>query len=247
MEDKHLPFLGMLTEDEIQEGMARFKLKVEENQRKVAEIRRLELGEFLAWLGKNLDIDSLSDDESNWLIEQAFEIGDFSEAHLMLGIFGHERVKNVLCRAEGLSRETLALACSLLDLEKDAFKCYPRILKENTPPWQGTNKKWDVPIDERRNIRPMLFWDVSKDEANLNQIIETNPYWLSPRVFEHGLPEEIDLVIKWYGKETIIESLLWADSLRRNAVDLACSMFSLEKEAFRCVKYKSQNRIPGYY
>ena len=44
-----------------------------------------------------------------------------------------------------------------------------------------------------------LFWDV--DIKRVPFIVEGNPYWVVPRIFEYGTLIEIDDIIKFYGQE----------------------------------------------
>lgn len=191
------------------------------------------------------EIDQIADANPDWVIERAFENGTTTDMGVIVDRYGEENVKRVLIRSQGLSRETVAIASSLLGVEREAFECHAKHLKENTPPWHGTERTWVVPEEERKQLSIALFWDVPKDEANLKKIVETNPYWFVERVFDHGNHQAKDLVIKWYGKELVIEILCWAESLRRDTVAFACSLFGLEKEAFRCVRYNRKN--PFWY
>lgn len=42
-----------------------------------------------------------------------------------------------------------------------------------------------------------LFWDIP--ESRIKTILDDNPYWVVPRVFEYGSIEEITDVIEFYG------------------------------------------------
>ena len=44
-----------------------------------------------------------------------------------------------------------------------------------------------------------LFWDIDTKRAAL--VIETNPHWVLPRIFEYGSLKEIATITKYYGKK----------------------------------------------
>jgi hypothetical protein len=51
-----------------------------------------------------------------------------------------------------------------------------------------------------------LFWDIP--EARILTIVDDNPHWVIPRVFEYGTLEEITDVIKYYGEDRSKEVLI---------------------------------------
>lgn len=105
--------------------------------------------------------------------------------------------------------------------------------------------KWNIPAVERLQLSMSLFWDVPQDRANINRIIDTNPDWLVERVFEYGKMKEVRLVIEWYGEDVVKEVLCQAESLSKICLAFAAVLFDLEKEAFKCYRYKRSH--PIYY
>ena len=105
--------------------------------------------------------------------------------------------------------------------------------------------KWNIPAVERLQLSISLFWDVPQDRANINRIIDTNPDWLVERVFEYGKMKEVRLVIEWYGEDVVKEVLCQAESLSKICLAFAAVLFDLEKEAFKCYRYKRSH--PIYY
>ena len=105
--------------------------------------------------------------------------------------------------------------------------------------------KWNIPAVERLQLSMSLFWDVPQDRANINRIIDTNPDWLVERVFEYGKMKEVRLVIEWYGEDVVKEVLCQAESLSKICLAFAAVLFDLEKEDFKCYRYKRSH--PIYY
>ncbi len=70
------------------------------------------------------NISRIIEQNPEWLIERVFEIGTMEEIRMVIDWYGADKVKEVLCQAESLSKICVAFAASLFDLKKDAFKCY---------------------------------------------------------------------------------------------------------------------------
>lgn len=103
----------------------------------------------------------------------------------------------------------------------------------------------NIPIEERLKLSMRLFWDVPRDRGNIDDIIDNCPAWLIRRAFEHGTMDDIRWVLQWYGEEMVKEALCQAESLSKVTVAFAAGLFDLEKDAFKCYRYKRSN--PIYY
>lgn len=77
---------------------------------------------------------------------------------------------------------------------------------------------------------PFLFWD--QEPARLDP--ERHADYFIRRVFELGLVEDVAEALRYYDRERIIQALISADYLRENAIQLACVLFNLKKEDFKC-------------
>ena len=90
-----------------------------------------------------------------------------------------------------------------------------------------------------------LFWDVPRDKANIERIVNQNPDWMIQRAFEYGAMRDIRLVLSWYGNENAIRALCSAESLSKVTVGFACAFFDIKKTDFKCYNERGSN--PNYY
>lgn len=58
------------------------------------------------------------------------------------------------------------------------------------------------------------------------------------RVFELGTLDDLIESLSYYGRDAVKETLLTADSLTDNAIDLAAALFELRPTDFRCYTSK---------
>ncbi len=79
-----------------------------------------------------------------------------------------------------------------------------------------------------------LFWDVNK--ASINMV--THRAFIIRRVFELGTLDDLIESLSFYGRDVVKETLLSADSLADNAVDLTTALFQLHLTDFRCYTSK---------
>jgi plasmid maintenance system antidote protein VapI len=67
--------------------------------------------------------------------------------------------------------------------------------------YKEEQEKKDTPNLDRLN--EALFWDTNMRDMNWKK----NANWVIKRVFEYGQPEEIEEIIRYYGKEKVAEVL----------------------------------------
>lgn len=91
------------------------------------------------------------------------------------------------------------------------------------------------------DLSPHLFWDVDKSKLDF----EKSSTFLVERVLEYGLMKDWKLIKKIYGLEKIKEITLQSRSLDDVTLSFLCTIFDLEKEAFRCYKLRQSN--PHYW
>jgi hypothetical protein len=79
-----------------------------------------------------------------------------------------------------------------------------------------------------------LFWDSDKDKIDYqrdkNKVIR--------RIFDLGLIEDVVEALWYYNDEELIHALTSASYLPQNALLLACNLFDLKMENFKCYTSK---------
>jgi hypothetical protein len=86
----------------------------------------------------------------------------------------------------------------------------------------------------QKRFSEYLFWDV--DQRKMSP--DTYRTFIIRRVFELGTLDDLIESLSFYGRDTVKETLLSADSLADNAVDLATALFQLRPTDFRCYTSK---------
>ena len=77
-----------------------------------------------------------------------------------------------------------------------------------------------------------LFWDLNFKTLDA----EKNKTIIIERVFNRGDLEDVILVVKIYGLETVKQELLKAGFLDKKTLNWASSFFDIPKTEFRCYK-----------
>jgi uncharacterized protein DUF6922 len=77
---------------------------------------------------------------------------------------------------------------------------------------------------------PWLFWD--SDPENIDFRRDRNK--VIRRVFDLGLVEDVVEALWYYSREELVEALTSASYLPQNAILLACTLFELKPEDFKC-------------
>lgn len=84
-------------------------------------------------------------------------------------------------------------------------------------------------------IRNTTFWDVNPALIDFEKRYE----WVICRVFNRGNLSEVKQLLKFYGWDKVKHVLLNTDThLQENAIDLAQSIFYLQKGDFKCLSGK---------
>jgi addiction module HigA family antidote len=86
-------------------------------------------------------------------------------------------------------------------------------------------------------IRKALFWDVNFDNIDFN----TRKRYVVERVFERGNSEEINEIIRFYGKKECIRIIKSAKRINQNAIINAEKYLNIHKDQISCFKKANQN------
>lgn len=88
--------------------------------------------------------------------------------------------------------------------------------------------------------RPTLFWDINISKLD----IEKSSRLIIERVFSLGTIAEIRTLIKYYGKERVIETLSELNYLDPKTLNFISVLFHKPKNEFRCyLKKQSGPRL----
>lgn len=87
-------------------------------------------------------------------------------------------------------------------------------------------------------LRKELSWEYDVDAIDMDKNIQT----IVPRVLERGTYHGWKEILRYYGKEKIIETLLNTRYLNDKALHFAAFIFDLPLEKFRCFTEKQLNR-----
>lgn len=90
-------------------------------------------------------------------------------------------------------------------------------------------------------LRPSLFWDTDIKTVDL----EKHKKSIIERTLMRGTKDEFDLVLKYYGWETVKETALAARYLDKYSLAFCSVIFDLSKTDFRCYKLAQLN--PGHW
>ncbi|MFN0049882.1 MAG: DUF6922 domain-containing protein [Cytophagales bacterium] len=84
-----------------------------------------------------------------------------------------------------------------------------------------------------------IFWDVNYDELDE----EKHARFIIERAFERGFEIDIFKVMKFYGKDKIIEESTHSRWLQDSTINLLCLLYNLKPTNFRCYELKLSNQI----
>ena len=81
-----------------------------------------------------------------------------------------------------------------------------------------------------------LFWDSDPEKIDFQR----DASHVIRRVFDIGRLDDVAEVMRIYPTDTIVKTLLSAHYLPENAIYLACALFNLKKEDFKCYNRKEE-------
>jgi hypothetical protein len=76
------------------------------------------------------------------------------------------------------------------------------------------------------------FWDIDLGKLDFDRYAD----FTIVRIFERGTAEDIQEILRYYGKQQIIHSLTHAASLTPRALALGIKLFGLSPDEFTCSK-----------
>ncbi len=79
-------------------------------------------------------------------------------------------------------------------------------------------------------LRKELFWDIDLDSLD----VDKNARFVIVRVFKNGNLEELQTLLKYYGREKITSQIITAPSLDEKTLAFASVLLGIPKERFRC-------------
>jgi hypothetical protein len=85
-------------------------------------------------------------------------------------------------------------------------------------------------------LSPNTFWDTKLDALDFDKYSK----FTILRVFERGLDNEIQEIIRYYGKKEIIKTLTSSDQLMSRAFNLSKKLFHLSNSDYKCFERKQQ-------
>lgn len=80
------------------------------------------------------------------------------------------------------------------------------------------------------DFSPHLFWDVDKDELDL----DVNKSFIVKRTLEYGFMKDWKLIYSYYGLQMIVELVKTFRSLDPKTFSFILNLSGLPKESFRC-------------
>lgn len=95
----------------------------------------------------------------------------------------------------------------------------------------------DKPRPDFSVIRKALFWDVNFDNIDFS----TRKRYVIERVFERGNNEEINEIMRFYGKKECIRIIRSAKILNQNAIINARKYLNLQKDQLLCFNHLKKN------
>ncbi|MFN0216671.1 MAG: DUF6922 domain-containing protein [Saprospiraceae bacterium] len=90
-------------------------------------------------------------------------------------------------------------------------------------------------------LRPSLFWDTDLSKMDLQK----HRKFIIERTLMRGMKEEFDLILKFYGWDTVKESVVTARYLDKYSLSFCSVIFEVPKTEFRCYKLAQSN--PGHW
>ena len=82
-----------------------------------------------------------------------------------------------------------------------------------------------------------LFWDVDRVSVDM----ETHAPFVVRRVLEYGNLEDWNLLLSFFGKESVVEVCKRLRSLEPRALAFVCTVLDTPKEEFRCYNTRQSN------
>ncbi len=90
-------------------------------------------------------------------------------------------------------------------------------------------------------LRPSLFWDTEVKKMDLRK----HQKFIIERTLMRGMKAEFDSVLKFYGWETVKETVVAARYLDKYSLSFCSVIFEVPKTEFRCYKLAQSN--PGHW
>ena len=90
-------------------------------------------------------------------------------------------------------------------------------------------------------LRPSLFWDTDIQQMDLQR----HKKFIIERTLMRGMKEEFDMVLNFYGWETVKETVVTARYLDKYSLSFCSAIFAVPKTEFRCYKLAQLN--PGHW
>ncbi|NJN33352.1 MAG: hypothetical protein HC817_02950 [Saprospiraceae bacterium] len=97
--------------------------------------------------------------------------------------------------------------------------------------------KIDASIKSKMNLRPSLFWEFNVDTIDLQKHQVT----VIERITLRGRFEEYLEMVKYYGKETVKNTLLNVRYLDKRTLSYCSATFNVPITEFRCYKLAQLN------
>lgn len=98
-------------------------------------------------------------------------------------------------------------------------------------------------MKKQLNISKQAFWDVDFDALDA----EKHKLFIVERIFDRGSFNDIKSVIRYYGKDSIKETIIRARSLSKKTLALASTLFDIPKENFACYSKMQSNLVHWDY
>ena len=93
---------------------------------------------------------------------------------------------------------------------------------------------------QKLEISSKAFWDVNFNK--LMQQYDNYPEFIIRKVFEYGTFQDVLSVIKYFGKQKVIEVLTNAVYLSEKKLHFASALFKIDKKNFKCYSNKRHHR-----
>lgn len=84
------------------------------------------------------------------------------------------------------------------------------------------------------HISSRAFWDANFDELDL----DTNSHFIIARVFNYGKWNDIISILVYYGEDKVLKTLKNAEYLTELGLHMASTIFSTNKNEFKCYTKK---------
>jgi len=92
-------------------------------------------------------------------------------------------------------------------------------------------------MNTKPNISKLAFWDIDFEKLNADSSnYEKFKIFIITRIFERGKDDDVEEIIKFYPRETIIEILTKEKTLMNRAVYYGEKLLNIKREDFICLK-----------